>query len=571
MSSKAKQPATQQASPRDLSRLNRSAFLWRAFAAILSGILMSLAFPSPGWNLLAWVGMIPILLMPTPRTLGQTLAVGFIFGYVHFALILRWLNEVGFGAGWLLAIWCALFPMLWYLVASLLNYRLKDEKTAMFPGAGPLFIKTEWQLILQALLLSALWVATEYLRAKLLTGFPWNQLGISQYRRLSVVALSQYTGVYGVSFIIVLVNCVLAAEISRQLRFFINPQKRPFPWHLALFTLALAPVCIFNARPSTLPPANTPTIRIAAIQGNIPQCRVWTEEQFREALTTYRDLSLKAVQEHPDLDLILWPESAVPADMDYPPYHAMLSQLLAQLQKPLLLGTLKQIQGGAQEESSLFNSAYLLGNNLEVLGYYDKVHCVPFGEYTPLGDQLPWLREMIGMGRDLTPGKSFHLIELPKGAKAGINICFEDAFPEISREFTRQGANLLCTITNDAWYNQSCGAEQHASHVIFRAVENRRPFLRSGNNSHTCLITPDGEVLGQLIAKDGSLFARDFQTYDLPVYEHWGTTFYTRHGDLFAGICSLAALSLLVWLAALTLLQKNQQMNAIKGKNTTKA
>ena len=566
MPSKAKQPATPEAPPQDLSRLNRSAFIWRAIAAILSGVLLSCAFPPLGWNLLAWVALVPILLIPTPRRTWEKLAVGYIFGYVHFALNLYWLNEVGFGAGWLLALWCALFPMLWYFIASSLNYCLKDEKTASFPGAGPLFIKAEWQLILQILLLSAVWVATEYLRAKLFTGFPWNQLGISQYKRLSVVALSQFTGVYGVSFIIVLVNMVIAAEASRQLRFFINPQPRPFPWHLALITLVLAPVCIFNTRTPILPPEGTPNLRVAAIQGNIPQCRVWTEEQFQEALTTYKELSLKAVQEHPDLDLIVWPESAIPADMDYPPYHSTLSKLLIQLQKPLLVGTLKQMQNSAQAgDISLFNSAYLLDSNMEVLDYIDKMHRVPFGEYTPFGDQLPWLREMIGMGRDLTPGKSPHLIELPKGLKAGVNICFEDAFPEISRAFTLLGANLLCTITNDAWYNKSCGAEQHTSHVIFRAVENRRPFLRSGNNSHTCFITPDGIVMGQLTAQDGSPFTRDFQVYDLPIYDDWGTTFYTRHGDLFATLCNALSLALIGYLFTTHFLRKNQQLNAIRG------
>ena len=173
------------------------------------------------------------------------------------------------------------------------------------------------------------------------------------------------------------------------------------------------------------------------------------------------------------------------------------------------------------------------------------------------------LREMIGMGRDLTPGKAPHLIELPKGLKAGINICFEDAFPEISREFTLLGANLLCTITNDSWYNQSCGAEQHTSHVIYRAVENRRPFFRSGNNSHTCFITPDGNRLGQLTAKDGSPFTRDFQAYDLPVYDGWPNTFYTRHGNLFAILCTILAAAELLRLAANAFQRKRTALRAV--------
>ena len=569
MKSKQSKQAPAEENP-NLKGLAWNAFFWRAFAAILSGVLLSLAFPPLGWDLLAWVALVPVMLMPTPKGTWQRLAIGYLFGYAYFALNLQWLNEVGFGAGWLLAIWCALFPMLWYWAVSSLNYRLKDPKTSAFPGAGPLFIQGEWPLILQALLAAFLWVAAEYLRAKLFTGFPWNQLGISQYRRLSVVALSQYTGVYGVSFIILLVNAALAAELSRQLRFFINPRKREFPWHWLLATLALIPVGLFNARRPVLPPEGTPTVRVAAIQGNIPQCRIWTQEQFLEALVTYRDLTLKAVQEYPDVELVVWPESAIPADMDYPPYREMLAKLLVTIQRPLLFGTLKQFRNpDAPGDDSLFNSAYLLDANLEVLDYYDKVHRVPFGEFTPLGDQIPKLREIIGMGRDLTPGKSFHLIELPKAARIGVNICFEDAFPEISREFTRLGADILCTITNDSWYNHSCGAEQHASHVIFRAVENRRPFLRSGNNSHTGLITPDGNFLGQLKAPDGTPFTRGYQVYDLPVYSEWGTTFYTRHGDLFAMLSSAASLLMLAWLAVTSFARKKERLEAVTGSRAS--
>lgn len=492
------------------------------------------------------------MIIPTPRKITERLAIGFIFGYVHFATALHWLNEVGFGAGYLLAIICGMFPMLWYCLVSALNWQLKDKRTVSFPGAGPIFIESQWVLIANVVAQAVLWIAVEYLRSFFCTGFPWDMLGISQFRRLAVAGIAEYTGVYGVSFMIMLANAVIAAELSRQFRMAAMPVKRTLPWHFALLTLLLVPICIMHSRGRILPPDGTQNIRIAAIQGNIPQCREWSEEEFNEALKVYSELSEKAVKAYSDLDLILWPECAVPAPFEYQPYKAAVIGLQQRINMPILLGTLKGIPNPEdREDIILFNSAVLLDEHTHIVDYYDKMHLVPFGEYTPAGDVFPWLRDIIGMGRDLTPGKDAHVFELKAGVKAGVNICFEDVFSEISREFTNRGANVLMTITNDSWYNRSSGAEQHLSHAVFRAIENRRPILRSGNNSHTCLITPDGSVLGTISnLDDGTPFTRSFQAYDVPVYD-WGTTFYARHGDVFAKSCFtlgiMISLGLFAW------------------------
>ena len=110
------------------------------------------------------------------------------------------------------------------------------------------------------------------------------------------------------------------------------------------------------------------------------------------------------------------------------------------------------------------------------------------------------------------------------------------------------------TVTNDCWYNQSCGAEQHASHVIFRAVENRRPFMRSGNNSHTLMVTPAGEVMGQLVGKDSD-FTQGYAAYEIPIFDGWGETFYTRHGDFFAYACAIASAAMLLAMLAASFLR----------------
>ena len=532
-----------------MTRLAHNSFLWRAIAALASGLMLSCAFPPHNWSIMAWFSLVPIMLVPTPRRTIERIATGFLLGYAHLATALHWLNEVGFCAGYLLALYCALFPMAWYCIISAFNWRLKDKSAAVFPGGGPIFIADEGTLILHILAQAALWVSLEYLRSMLFTGFPWDMVGISQYRRLAVAGLAQYTGVYGVSFIVILSNAIIAAELSRHLRMFIAPGRRQFPWHFALMTLALVPVCTLQARKELLPPEGTPNIRIAAVQGNIPQCREWTEEQYEHALATYLRLSEKAASEYDGLDMLLWPECAVPAPLGYSPYKAALIGLQQKIRKPILLGALQLADNSSNpNDAHCFNSAILLDEQSHVAESYNKMHLVPFGEFTPAGDVFPLLREIIGMGRDLTPGRTEVIFSLGKGAQAGVNICFEDAFPDISRRFTQKGANILMTITNDSWYNRSSGAEQHLSHAVFRAIENRRPLLRSGNNSHTCLITPNGVLLGIIDNKDdGSPFVSSFQAYDVPIHD-WGTTFYTKYGDVFAISCTVIALGLIVYL-----------------------
>jgi len=560
-----KQKASNSPASTDMTRLAHNSFLWRAIAALASGLMLSCSFPPINCSIMAWFALVPIMLVPTPRRIFERFAIGFIFGYAHFATVLHWLNEVGFGAGYLLAIYCALFPMAWYCLVSTFNWYLKDKSNTTFPGGGPLFITDEWTLVLHILAQAFLWVSLEYLRAMLFTGFPWDMAGISQFRRLAVAGLAQFTGVYGVSFLIILSNAIISSEFSRQLRMLIAPGKRQFPWHFVLMTLSLVPVCILQAKKELLPPEGTSNIRIAAIQGNIPQCREWTNEQYEYALSTYLRLSERAAAEYQDLDMLLWPECAVPVPLGYPPYRAALTGLQQKIQKPILLGALR-IVGNQSEPESIhdFNSAILLDENSHVAETYNKMHLVPFGEFTPAGDLFPILRKILGMGRDLTRGREEVIFNLAKGARTGVNICFEDAFPDISRKFTIKGANTLMTITNDSWYNRSSGAEQHLSHAVFRAIENRRPLLRSGNNSHTCLITPNGETLGIIDNKDdGSPFVSSYQAYDVPIHE-WGTTFYTKHGDIFAMACTLISLALVAFLCAKEYLRHKENLRKRK-------
>jgi apolipoprotein N-acyltransferase len=287
-------------------------------------------------------------------------------------------------------------------------------------------------------------------------------------------------------------------------------------------------------------------VRIAAVQGNIPQIRRFSKAQLVEATAVYDELTLDIVaREKPDL--VVWPETALPATLrgrmrDY------MAEIFEQTETPLLAGTIDRRQPYDPAEGEVFdyNSALLYDAAGNVVNWYDKMHLVPFGEYVPFDRYLPFLVEWIGMGRNLTPGTEYTVMPFGDGARFGINICYEDVFPEISRNSVLRGANVLIVITNDAWFGTTSASRQHLAHSVLRAVETCRPLLRNGNNTDTCLILPDGRVEALLYGSD-TRFIRAARVYDVPVWEQLPLTFYTRHGDWFALTAGAATILLVLW------------------------
>lgn len=537
--------------------------------AMASGVLLSAAFPPIEAGGIAWVALIPLLLIPIPRVMWRRLVIGYAFGIAHFITSLWWLNEVGFGAGILLAVVCAVFPMVWYLFFAALANALPSlarragnavEIPRLLVQARPL--EVAWA----ALLIAAGWCSTEWIRSWIFTGFSWNQLGISQWRHAAVLKLTTLTGVYGISFLIVFSNIALVWLLLSWLARFKGRRRRGIPWPPAVAVVMFSPIFMLLMLESPLP-APDRYLEVAGIQGNLSQRRDPDPGQFDEALEVYERLSLEAAEEGGEgLDLIVWPETAIPAPLEWNERAAaMLARVLEEVQTHMLVGSLAYREDSAgAAEMRMVNSALLLDPNAGVVDYYDKIHLVPFGEFVPFGKQMPWLVDMIGMGRGLLAGKEYTVLNLPKEARAGVNICYEDAYPEISRRFVQRGANLLFTLTNDAWYAESAGSKQHLTHAVFRAVENRRPLFRSGNNSDTCLILPSGKIEGLLYdSENETFFVRTHGLYSVPVWDELPTTLYTRFGDWFAKICALAFLGASAVLAVRTIRRKHENFQAI--------
>ena len=542
---------------------------------------------------MAWLAFIPLLALPTPQSRWERLGVGMLFGYAHFATALHWLNTVGFGAGWMLAIYCALYPTIWYYLYSAVLWHLKpreilsktqseNQLAASHRPDAALWHLPRYRIAVGATVFAAAsWTALEWVRSWLFTGFPWDLLGISQAFGPWAL-LARLAGPYGLSFGIIFTAALLTLATA----FLLRKPRRYIPLAFFLGWIVLLGNILFGLSiQANFPQKNLPDdkMRILAVQGDMPESRAWNEQIFDLAWNRYADLTregFRACGENPP-DLILWPEGAMPAPIIYAPYAARLHRLLRETQTPILLGAIdmRVHPGQTPQEAPAFNTAFLLDENSPLLlsayadrgEYYDKTHLVPFGEYVPFGKYFPWLAETIGMGRDLASGQNYKLFEV-QGVKLGVNICFEDVFPEISRRFVEDGADLLVTITNDCWYQKSAGARQHLAHAVFRAIETDRPLLRSGNNSDTCLITRDGDILNPITALDGSAFAPGWHLYELDGHSFTkrGRSFYQRTGNVFAWLCALATGIALAWLQWQSLQHHAKQALVMKAAHQKK-
>ncbi len=518
--------------------------------AALAGLMLAATYPPLELEFLAWFWPLPILLTPVSRMKRWRMLNGYALGVAIFLPSLWWLNTIGFHAGLVLGLACAVFPLGWYLITASILQRLTPkpnpaQQTPTTPEQSVLATTrlSPLRYILLTVFSAAAWIAMEWIRSWILTGFPWNHLGTSQWQNPTMLSLLPWTGIYGPGFLMVCVAFAAAWIVAGWYHRFRFGGKRPSPIP-ALTVVALSlPALVLNLRTSQIPPPND-ILRVAAVQGNIPQIRSYTNQQFRATLEIYDMLTRQAVHAYPELDLIVWPETAIPAPLfANAHYYQTVQKLLRDTGVPMLVGSLHIQQLFPDREDAVIdtNSVLLLNAKAELVDFYSKTHLVPFGEYVPFGDTFPALREAIGMGRDLTPGREFTIFNLPKDVRAGVNICYEDAFPGISRQFVLRDANLLFTLTNDAWYATSAGPRQHMIHAVLRAVENRRPLFRSGNNSDTCLILPDGSVVGALVdPQTGNRFVRGWRTYEVPVIKNAPTTFYARHGDVFAILCTIA-------------------------------
>jgi len=392
-----------------------------------------------------------------------------------------------------------------------------------------------------------LWVALEFLRTYALSGFPWGLLGYSQFQWLPIIQVADITSVYGVSFLIVMVNVTLFHTGH-----WLIPQKAIHanikrPWLPLAVTLPVFLLIWAYGEGSLLTSHSNrtlmPTLDIGIVQPNIDQAKKWDVAYRLDTIERFARLTPLAAT---NTDLILWPEAATPFVYEREPgYQSLVQEIVRQAQAPLVFGS-PLLQRHADGRPYLLNSAYLLDVSGNISGRYDKQHLVPFGEYIPLRTLLFFLDKLVvGIG-DFEPGHQPTLLSIKKSSDSqpvrfGIAICFEVIFPDLVRQLANAGANFLVTLTNDAWFGDTVAPNQHFSMVVFRAVENRMAFARAANTGISGLIDPTGRILSA-----SPIFTEQAMTGRIPLTSP--STFYTKFGNVFAWSCVIISLILLLFL-----------------------
>jgi apolipoprotein N-acyltransferase len=506
--------------------------------AAVSGLLMSAAFPKVGLSGLAWFALVPLLAALRGQAPKDAFRTGMIAGLAHYLTLLYWVVFTMRTYGYL--------P--WWQCVSLLV--LLAAYLALYPGLFALavsrFCRKPGQLVLFA---PVFWVALEYARGFLLTGFPWGNVGYSQFNRLHIIQISDMFGVYGVSFLVVLVN----AAVYMLLLFAAGK-----PWReqavdkrqamqAAILAIGLLGCCLVygRLRIGTVDEAMREALspRVAVVQGNIDQARKW-DPAFQIGTTKkYLGLTRSAAARQPDL--VVWPETATPFYFEASPkLTRLVTDAVRHTGTHLLVGS--PSAQGAQETRAYFNSAYMVAPDGRATGRYDKVHLVPFGEYVPLKPVLSFVGKMVAQVGDFSPGEKGRTLAWKEGLPTvGVQICFEIVFPGLSRSLVKNGAGLLVNLTNDAWFGKSSAAYQHFTMAVFRAVENRRSLVRCANTGISGFVDPVGRIVAQT-----DLFVDAVVDRDVPVMNR--TTLYTRVGDLLP----LACLGVLILLAGRPMIRK---------------
>ncbi len=502
--------------------------------ACASGLLYPLCFPDFDLGVLAWIVLVPLHLAIEDASPKQAFWLGWLGGLIGSTGTMFWVITamhlygkvplpISIAIMLLLTAYVGMY-VAWYALGFVWLRR-----------AFPTFI------ILAA---PCLWVSLEWVRTYFLSGFPWALLGYSQYQWLPVIQIADHTGVYGLSFLVVLVNLGLTAMFLWILAYLSGTRPQPPAWHAPVAALAGIGIALLYGQMilAQAPSADwSRSLRIGVVQPNVDQSRKWDLAFRRDTLDRLHRLTIQA---SPGSDLVIWPEAATPFLFEVEPeYRLELSALAHDVGAPILFGspTLRRQSNG---RPYLLNSAYLLSPDGQVLGRYDKQHLVPFGEYIPLKSSLLFFLDKLveGIG-DFQPGPGPTLLSFTprnsfpgvtngahRQARFGVVICYEVIFPNLVREFAANGADFLVTITNDAWFGRSSAASQHFGTVVFRSVENRLAFARAANTGVSGFIDPYGRIVHAT-----PIFTEEALTGTVPIGRM--RTFYSRYGDVFAYGC----------------------------------
>ncbi|SRR6266849_6621528 len=502
---------------------------WLLMAA--SSILQVLVFPRPGLFFLSWIALAPLLyallrgrggegeLVDSegrslrPFTLWQGFVLGWVCGFLWYLGTCYWIYPVMHDYGNLNVAISALlmFALSAYMALNHAVFCALVVLMARRSSLGnrrPLFLAPFF------------WVAIELFRDRVI-GFPWNPLGGSQVDNIPFARIAEVTGVYGLSFAVMLVNCAFVAGLllygRRRTNLLISATAAAIALQLGIF-----------AKPDAFPASKQAVL----VQENVPVLdpAQWTPQYYDQTVGELAQLSVGArKQTHSDEPgLIVWPESPAFFYTSDPRLLAWLTTIAQDTRSYMLVGSVG-VQDSPQGMPQPFNSALVVDPQGHVTGRYDKIHLVPFGEFVPFKDLLVFAQKLTREVGELGRGTDRKVFDV-NGARIGVFICYESVFPDEVRQFAGNGAQVLVNISNDGWYGNTSAPYQHLQMARMRAIENHRWMLVDTNSGITSAIDPFGRVIVQAPRNVRTVIRVPYS----PLIE---TTFYMRNGDIFAWLC----------------------------------
>jgi apolipoprotein N-acyltransferase len=487
---------------------------------VLTGLLLAAAFPRADQGYLGWIAFVPLILFTLKaKTCAQAFLGGFIAWAIAIFALMIWIPTVlaRYGGLSTALAWCAFVLMIAML--------------ALYPAAACSLVK---HLVKRGgdgfiLLFPAIWTLMEYAQTfSPFGGLPWLLLGYTQSDHLCLIQIADIFGVYGVSFLLLWTSASIVwfglKKCTGRIAFI------PLISALLLITASLVYGKILLQRWSGL----GGNFRAAILQGNIsyedPESVL--EDMFRRG---YVQMAGKLGPK--GSDLLVLPESPTPIAFEYDSSFRLALETLAQSHS---LGLIFNNVRSAETDLGrrYFNSAYFLDSTGSLAGIYDKIHLVPFGEYIPLKKIFFFSEAITKDVGEFFPGKEYKVVRIG-GRPANAVICFEAVFPDLVRRFVNRGSQLIINLTNDGWYGNSAAPYQHFAIARFRAVENRRYFIRAANTGISAIIEPSGKIQSSSGLLHEAVCEGRFEFIDKQ-------TIYTRYGNLLVFLCAI--ISVVAWI-----------------------
>ncbi len=530
-----------------------------ASAAVVSGFLLWTSFPPLEWNAVAWVALVPLFWIVTLREAGlKAYLAAWLGGLTFWLLALQWLTILEFG-GWTGWIVMSLAFSLWWpsflLVTRLAVFRLRIPLMMAAP---------------------IVWVGLEYGRAYFLSGFPWYYLAHSQFRNLYLIQIADFASALGISLLIAVVNAMVVDMATLPLFVRSHGGNRVHPRQyvrLCLVTSLIGTTLCYGAiRVSTATFSDGP--RLALVQSNIEQKYKFKGERAPSIIAEFTELIDRALALRQRPDLIVWPETSYPynwisvePNVDTAAFEDQVHSIVPKWsgkkwlermeaivddlhdwtdrsKAPMLVGTI--YYDHRKDTLDRYNSAILFVPNVQAIHVYHKMHLVPFGEYFPLIESLPWLAALTPYAGEKLQSLSFGRkpLALPLGPyRLAVSICFEDTIPHLVRQsFADSDASsqpdVLINLSNDGWFHGSSELDMHLASGVFRAIENRVPLARAVNTGLSALVDGNGEIRESL-AKE----TKGVLSVTVPLDRR--TSYYSRWGDWLGLTCLAISIGLL--------------------------